>query len=131
MDSVLHAIGALPGAGRYALTFRRPDGSEQTAVVQVGGAAVVEVAPASLPPGWTTDAEPFQAAVEAVRALDAARRHTPAVATLRDVDGGWDVSLGNVVLGEAGVPTCTAHGAMGEEGGGYVCAECGARAAFG
>jgi hypothetical protein len=131
MDSVLHAIGALPGAGRYAVSFRRPDGSEQTAVVQLDAGTGVDVAPASLPPGWTRDSEPFRAAVEAVRAFDAARRHAPSAATLRDVDGGWDVSLGNVVLGDAGAPTCTAHGAMAGAGDQYVCDECGARATFG
>jgi hypothetical protein len=131
MDSVLHAIGALPGAGRYAVTFRRPDGSEQTAVIQLDGATGVDVAPASLPQGWTTDGAALLATIEAVRAFDAARRHSPVSASLRDVDGGWDVSLGNVVLGDAGRPTCTAHGAMSGENGTYVCAECGAQAAFG
>ena len=37
MDAVLHRIEALPGAGRYAVTFRCADGSEQTAVMIVDG----------------------------------------------------------------------------------------------
>lgn len=129
MDAALHRVEALPGLGRYAVTFRRPDGSEQTAVVQLDGERA-EVAEASLPTGWRRDSAAFTAAAAAVRAVDAARRHAPARATLRDVEGGWDVSLGNVVLADPGRPTCTAHGAMSEHEGGYVCAECGARAIF-
>lgn len=127
MDSVLHGIAALPGDGRYAVTFRRPDGSEQTAVVHIN-AHDVEVPEASLPTGWTKAGERFRATADAVRAFDSARRHSPAMPTLRDVDGGWDVSLGNVVLGAGGAPTCTAHGEMAQDGAGYACAECGARA---
>jgi hypothetical protein len=33
-----------------------------------------------------------------------------------------------VVLDAAGVPACTAHGAMCERDGAYVCADCDARA---
>ncbi len=127
MAAVLHRIEALPGDGRHAVTFRRPDGGEQTAIVHLG-AEGIDVAEASLPPGWTADSEPFLAAAVAVRAFDAARRASAVAPALRDVGGGWDVSLGNVVLGDSGAPTCTAHGEMVDQDSVFVCPECGARA---
>lgn len=130
MDAQLWALEALAGKGRYAVTFRRPDGSEQSAIVELGTDAV-DVADASLPVGWRRSSPGFPAMVEAVRAFDAARRHAPVTAILRDVAGGWDVSLGNVVLGASGHPECTAHGAMAEAGDRYVCAGCGAQATLG
>jgi hypothetical protein len=130
MDAALQRIEALPGEGRYAVTFQRSDASEQTAVMHVA-AGDIDVAEASLPTGWTTDSMEFAAVAAAVLAFDAARRQASRVASLRDVPGGWDVSLGNVVLGEAGAPTCTAHGEMDRDGDAYVCAECGARAVYG
>lgn len=130
MDSVLHRIEALPGDSRYAVTFRRPDSSEQTSVWQLDGSEVV-VADAALPAGCTRGSEAFALALAAVNAVHAARAVAPRDAVLRDVDGGWDVGLGNVVLSADSVPTCTAHGAMDASAGVWVCAECGARAAFG
>jgi hypothetical protein len=127
MDAVLHRIEALPGQGRYAVTFRRPDGSEQTAAMHVSDGEV-EVAEASLPIGWRRTSDQFRATAGAVLAVEVARRSGPSAATLRDLDGGWDVSLGNVVIGAAGTPVCTAHGEMAETGGNYACPECGARA---
>jgi hypothetical protein len=129
MDAALHRIEALPGNGRYAVTFQRPDASEQTAVVHVDGEAL-EVAEASLPTGWTKGSGEFGAVAAAVRAFDGARRQAARVVGLRDVPGGWDVSMGNVVLGETGTPTCTAHGEMQRDGDTYVCPDCGARAAW-
>jgi hypothetical protein len=124
----LHRIEALAGAGRYAVTFQRPDTSEQTAVVQVSQNEV-SAAEASLPEGWTRESDAFAAMGEVLRALERARALGPAAAQLMDVDGGWDVMMGNVVLGDSGVPTCTAHGAMQASGAGvFECAECGARA---
>lgn len=126
----LHRIEALSGAGRYAVTFQRPDTSEQTAVVQVSGAQV-DVAEASLPEGWSRDGAAFAAVAEVLLAVERARALGPSTAQLADVDGGWDVMMGNVVLGEGGGPTCTAHGPMEQsEPGIYQCAECGARAAY-
>jgi hypothetical protein len=130
MDAVLHRIEALPGAGRYAVTWLRTDGSEQTAVVHVRDDAV-DVAEASLPPGCTSDTAIYAATAAAVRALDEARRLAPA-RQLRDVDGGWDVSLGNVQLDASGTPACTAHGAMQQTvTDEWLCAVCGARALLG
>lgn len=132
VDAVLHRIEALPGDGRYAVTFRRPDGSEQTAVVQLRDGSV-DVAEASLPAGWTRTHDAFTATVEALRAAERSRAlSAPAAGVLRDEDGGWDVSLGNVVVGAAGVPSCIAHGDMQHgDGDSWVCAECGARALYG
>lgn len=129
MDAALHRIEPLPGAGRYAITFRRADSSEQTAVVHLT-ADGVEVAEASLPSGWSRLSAAFDAVTAAVQAFDAARRHGRSTAALRDVDGGWDVSLGNVALDQVGRPACTAHGPLTGDGELFVCAECGARAEF-
>ena len=126
--AALVRIDALPGEGRYAVTFERTDGSEQTAVAHLTDRGL-EVAEASLPAGWTRDSDAWAATVLAVQAFDAARRHAPAAPTLRDVPGGWDVSLGNVVLGEGGRPTCTAHGQMSfTDKKDWLCPECYARA---
>jgi hypothetical protein len=126
----LHRIEALAGSGRYAVTFQRPDNSEQTAVVHVDGDAV-EAAEASLPEGWTRASEAFAGMADVLRAMERARARGPAAAALVDVDGGWDVMMGNVVLGGGGVPECTAHGQMEpREAGAFECAECGARAAL-
>lgn len=126
----LHRIEALAGAGRYAVTFQRPDLSEQTAVVHINGDAV-DAAEASLPDGWTRESDAFDGMAEVVRAMERAQALGPAAAALVDVDGGWDVMMGNVVLGDGGVPECTAHGPMDPgHGGAFECAECGARAAL-
>lgn len=129
VDAELRRVEALPGAGRYAVTFRRADGSEQAAVVEVAGGDVT-VAEASLPAGWTRTGGAFGAVAEAVLAFARARGAVPSGSVLRDVPGGWDVMLGNVVL-DAGTPACTAHGAMTESAGTWSCAECGARALLG
>jgi hypothetical protein len=124
--AALIRIEALPGEGRYAVGFERADGSEQTAVVHLTERGL-EVAEASLPAGWTRDSDAFAATAAAITAFDAARKHTPAGPALRDVAGGWDVSLGNVTLVD-GTPTCAAHGPMNESAGDFLCTECYARA---
>lgn len=127
---MLHRIEALAGDGRYAVTFQRADLSEQTAVVQVSGEAVT-AAEASLPVGWSLDSDAFRALSAAVLAVQQARGTGPKVRALTDVDGGWDVMMGNVVLGDGAVPWCTAHGVLtaGSEGR-YRCDECGAQAVY-
>jgi len=128
MEAALHAITAMPGAGRYAVTFRRLDGGEQTAVLELRETDV-SVAEASLPDEWRPGAPGYPALIEVVRTLDAARSAPAASgAQLRDVAGGWDVMLGNVVLGADGVPHCIAHGALEQADGRYVCTDCGAAA---
>jgi ribosomal protein S27AE len=126
----LHRIEALAGDGRYAVTFTRADGSEQTAVVHVVGERV-DVAESALPTGWTTDTDPFRATAQAVLAVHAARQTSDSGPELRDVDGGWDVMMGNVVLDADGRPECSGHGVMTDEGERWVCAECGAAALLG
>jgi hypothetical protein len=125
--AALIRIEVLPGDGRYAVSFERADGSEQTAVMHLTDEDVA-VADASLPAGWTRDSQAFAATAAAVIAFDKARRHAPAAPALRDIEGGWDVSLGNVVLGASGSPVCTAHGEMIQTGGEYLCTECYAKA---
>lgn len=127
---MLHRIEALPGVGRYVVTFKNGDGTEQAAVVQVDGNDI-EVAEASLPPGWTIDTDAFRAVTVAVHAMSTARDIAPLASVLRDVDGGWDVMIGNVIIGLDGVPICTAHGAMTDSGDVWSCPECGAQAIFG
>ena len=65
MGAVLHRIEALPGEGRHAVTFRAPDGSEQTAIVHLT-AAGLDVAEASLPSGWSRESELFATTADAV-----------------------------------------------------------------
>jgi hypothetical protein len=129
MGVLLHAVEALPGAGRYVATFHRVDGTDQTAVVQVAEGTIT-AAEASLPEGWGVGSAEHAALADVVLALHHARELAPPAAALSDVPGGWDVSLGNVVLA-GGVPTCTADGAM-EAGadGRYQCPVCGAAALF-
>jgi hypothetical protein len=126
--AALLRIEALPGDGRYAVSFQRADGSEQTAVMHLTNGELL-VAEASLPTGLTRPSEAFDAVAAAIAAFNEARRHAPAAPYLRDIDGGWDVSLGNVVLGVSGKPTCTAHGEMNiAQDDEYLCPECYARA---
>ena len=95
MGAALHRIEALPGAGRYAITFRRDDGGEQTAVVDVT-ADGVHVAEANLPDGWSHDSDAFRATADAVRAVHQARSAGPPATTLVDVTAagtsGWAMS---------------------------------------
>ncbi|MCW2497036.1 hypothetical protein [Jatrophihabitans sp.] len=128
MDDALHRIEALPGEGRYSVCFRAAGGAEQAAVAQLTGERL-EVAAASLPAGWEQGTDAFDLLVEAVRALDRARRASAPPVALLDVEGGWDVMIGNVVL-QSGIVTCAAHGAMQPTGEIWSCAECGARATF-
>jgi hypothetical protein len=124
--AALIRIEALPGDGRYAVAFERADGSEQTAVMHLTADGLA-VADASLPAGWSRDSPAFAATAAAVSAFDKARRQAPTAPALRDVDGGWDVSLGNVTM-QDGTPTCAAHGPMSKSADQYICTECYARA---
>ena len=130
MDSALHRIEALAGAGRYSVTFTSGSGVEQSAVAQVTDWQV-EIAPASLPADWQSGSAPHDELIAAILAFDRARHVASAPAELIDVDGGWDVMIGNVVL-VAGVVTCAAHGPMTLTDGIWVCEDpnCGARAIY-
>ncbi len=129
VDGVLERIEAMPGTGRYAVTFRRRDGGEHTAVVHTDGSDV-HIAEANLPDGWSRGSSAFLALTEALSAIERARSVSAGPTVLRDVDGGWDVGLGNVIVDETGLPVCTAHGPMVGTDGVFECTECGARAAY-
>jgi hypothetical protein len=130
VDSVLHRIEALPGSGRYAITFTFGAGVEQSAVAQVSDGQIV-IAPASLPPDWQNGSAAYEGLVAVLLAFDRTRHLANAPAELLDVDGGWDVMIGNVVL-DGGVVTCASHGPMALHGDIWVCEDpnCGARAIY-
>ncbi len=132
MEPMLQRIEALPEADCYQLTFTLADSSPRVVVARVRGDAV-ELPARNVDTGWATDSSSYLAALAVVSAFANARRSvTPAAAVLTDVDGGWDVSLGNVVLDAAGTPTCIAHAEMADVGGGvWECEVCGARAGYG
>jgi hypothetical protein len=67
-----------------------------------------------------------------VRALHQARQGVGGSgAQLLDLDGGWDVGIGNVVLSGDGVPACVAHGDLAPAGDGvFRCETCGAAARY-
>ena len=98
-------------------------------MAQLAG-TLIEIAPASLPAGWEPGSEAFELLAESIRALDYARHATDAPVQLQDVDGGWDVMIGNVVLEAGNIVTCASHGAMRMDDGVWTCPECGARAMF-
>jgi hypothetical protein len=128
VDPRLHKIEALAEPGCYSLTFQL-DGDERAVVARIRGRD------ASLPvnafPDWPAGSVSFQAVVAAVLAVHAARESAgPSQAQLVDLDGGWDVGLGNVVLSE-GRPSCVGHGLLEQaEPGIYRCQSCGAAARY-
>jgi hypothetical protein len=132
VNPLLHRVEALPATGSYAASFLLENGQERSVVMQVSDGKVT-VPEANLIPGWAAESESFRATLEAIRAVDQARwTGTAPTAMLRDVSGGWDVSVGNVTLAETGRPTCAAHGEMEQTAAGsYECAMCGAQALYG
>jgi hypothetical protein len=130
MEPLLTKVEALAEAGCYTLTFALASGEERAVVARMrDGAPVLPVTAVS---GWSVESPSYPATVAAVAAVHAARELAgPRGRRLQDVDGGWDVSLGNVVLDDAGRPSCVTHGELATEPDDlYRCAECGARAAF-
>jgi hypothetical protein len=126
--ALLHRIEAQPRLGEYALTLRTADGHETTLIMTVDGASVTAPS-ATLPSDWGPGSESYEAAVAAVLAVDRARSIGPRGRFVVDVDGGWDVSLGNVVMDSAGGLRCVADGPMEPSAADlYSCAVCGARA---
>ena len=84
--------------------------------------------------GWSRPRHRFGPCSAAVRAVDEARHQVDGEQSLlRDLPGGWDVSIGNIVLDAAGRPECVAHGELevADAPATYVCATCGAQALFG
>jgi len=149
VDPLLHRIEALPEHGCYSVTFLLDGNNERSVVMKVanktgdqpperpGGAAREVIVPeANMLPGWTVADESFRAVLAAVLAVDDARHQVVGSnSVLRDVAGGWDVSIGNIVLDSWGHPACVAHGelelAVGAPPATYACPTCGARALYG
>jgi hypothetical protein len=130
VDPRLTKIEALTEAGCYAVTVALTTGEERSVVARLRDGTVV--LPAAAVDGWSAESAGYAATVAAVEAVHAARElAAPQGRRLSDVVGGWDVSLGNVVLDPAGRPSCVTHGELAAEPGEiYRCAECGALAAF-
>jgi hypothetical protein len=137
VDPLLHRIEALPEHGCYSVTFLIDASHERSVVMKVTGDDLADVvAPeANMLPGWSADSQSHRSVLDAVLTFHRARTHADGGgAVLRDVPGGWDVSVGNVALDENGRPACVAHGELepAEPGGAsFVCATCGACARFG
>ncbi len=130
VDPLVQRLEALPKRGSYAVTVVLDDGQERILVVTFvdGLPALPE---ANRPEGWAADSESARALLAAVMALHEARAIAGAGrAQLVDVDGGWDVSIGNVILAADGEPRCVSHGEMSAEVGVWTCPECGAAAMF-
>ncbi len=129
VDPLLSKIEALTEPGCYSLTFTTGTGEDRAVVLRLRPGED-EVPGANLFPGWSPRA--FAAAVAAVRALHEAREIVgPRRPRLRDIEGGWDVGLGNVLLSADGVPSCVAHGGLeSNDPGIYRCAVCGAAAGY-
>jgi hypothetical protein len=132
VDPLLHRIEALPRRGAYAVTFVLPDGQERT-VVTVTTDGQVSLPAANLVEGWAEGSDSFQAVLAAILAVGAAREISGAGRVLLlDVDGGWDVSIGNIILSESGQPACVSHGDLEPTRPGiFECPTCGAVALFG
>jgi hypothetical protein len=122
----------MPEAGCYTATFILDNGKDRGVLMRVTDGAPI-VAEVNLIPGWPADSASFRAALDAVVALDQARKQIGApTAMLRDVPGGWDVGVGNVLLSDAGEPACLAHGPMQSTSpGAFQCETCGALALYG
>jgi hypothetical protein len=131
VDPLLQRIEASPRLGEYAVVLVMADGQEQTVLMQVadGGVGV----PAANLGGWSPSSDSYLGLMAAVRAVHDARSLAGAQRTLlQDVDGGWDVTLGNVILSASGQPACIAHGDLEPATlPRYVCSSCGAQAVFG
>lgn len=130
VEPQLIKVEALAEAGCYTLTFALGSGAERAVVARIrDGAAVL---PAAAISDWSADSPSYRACLAAVEAVHAARELAGQRGRgLRDVPGGWDVSLGNVVLDPAGRPSCVTHGELAVEAGTvYRCAECGAAADY-
>jgi hypothetical protein len=135
VDPLLQRIEAVPEPSCYNVTFVLDRNHERSVIMKVSADAAdgVHVPEANMIAGWARSSDSFRAVLAAVRAVDDARRSGGGVAQgLRDVPGGWDVSVGNVIAGADGQPSCVAHGPLEPAAAGsYSCPECGAVALFG
>jgi hypothetical protein len=140
VDPLLFRIEAVPEPDCYSVTFRVDGTRERSVIMKVTGTSDPEVDPGVVVPeanmiaGWSRTSASFRAVLAAVRAVDEARHQTGNDQNLlRDLPGGWDVSIGNIVLNAAGRPECAGHGELevADAPATYVCAVCGAQALFG
>lgn len=131
MDPLLSRIEALTEPGCYSLTFTVGAGDDRALVIRMRGDEPALPSANSFA-GWAPGSRTATAAIAVVRALHQARQVVGgAGGQLLDVDGGWDVGIGNVVLSEAGVPVCVGHGELAAAGGGvFRCETCGAAARY-
>ncbi|HJQ00607.1 MAG TPA: hypothetical protein VJ851_03315 [Jatrophihabitans sp.] len=129
VDPRLHKIEALAEPGCYSLTFQLDGGDERVVVARMRGE--LAALPANAFADWPTGSASYQAVVAAVLAVHTAREQAgPGQARLVDVEGGWDVGLGNVVL-NAGRPSCVSHGLLEQvDARTYRCPTCGAAACY-
>ncbi|HEX8094785.1 hypothetical protein [Jatrophihabitans sp.] len=131
MDPLLSKIEALAEPGCYSLTFALGTGEHRELVIRMRGDEPIVPAANSFE-GWTPGSRLVTATIAVVRALHQARQGTGGSAgRLVDVEGGWDVGIGNVVLSADGVPTCVGHGELAPAGDGvFRCETCGAAARY-
>jgi hypothetical protein len=131
VDPLLSKVEALDEPGCYSVTFTLGTGEDRALVIRMRGDEPM-VPSANSFAGWAPNSRIATATVAVVRALHQARQGTGGSGgRLVDVDGGWDVSIGNVVLSSDGVPSCVGHGELAPAGDGvYRCESCGAAARY-
>lgn len=131
MDPLLRKIEALDEPGCYSVAFTLDTGEDRAVVIRMRGDEPV-VPSANSFAGWAPGSRIVTATVAVVRALHQARQSTGGSGgRLVDIDGGWDVSIGNVVLSAGGTPTCVGHGELASAGDRvYRCETCGAAARY-
>jgi hypothetical protein len=131
VDPLLQRVEALPRTGEYSVVLVMADGQERTVLIRVDAGEVL--APAANLGDWAPTSTTYQAMTAAVRAMHDAREAAGRQRILlQDVEGGWDVTLGNVVLGASGQPACIAHGDLESSGATlFTCATCGAQGRYG
>lgn len=137
VDPLLHRIEAVPEPNCYSVTVLLDGNRERSMIMKVTDPSDevdgVHVPEANMIAGWLRSSDSFRAVLDAVRAFDRARNGSDGVGPLlRDVPGGWDVSVGNVVLDADGRPECVAHGPLEPvaDPDAFDCATCGAQALF-
>lgn len=131
MDPLLRTIEALDEPGCYSVTFTVGAGDDRALVIRMRGDEPVLPSADALP-GWSPGSRIATGTIAVVRALHQARQGVGGSGgQLVDLDGGWDVGIGNVVLSAAGVPACVSHGDLAAAGAGvYRCDTCGAAARY-
>ena len=131
MDPLLSKIEALDEPGCYLLAFALDTGEQRELVIRMRGDEPIVPAANSFE-GWTPGSRTVTATIAVVRALHQARQSSgAATGRLVDVEGGWDVGIGNVVLSAGGAPSCVAHGDLAPAGADvFQCETCGAAARY-